>query len=134
MTSYDLILQSIVDAINTIPELAGRAVLDRSEKLTADAMPAATVSPGSLAEEEAYDDCSRERFEVKVDLFVAGPKPSSKFFPLSGKIGAALKSSEDLCNLIAGFGLRTVDEPVYGDYDGFAGYVTIRFQFLLLST
>lgn len=134
MTLHQQVLAAFKAAVETVTELASSTEIERTEKITVADMPRANIIPGSITEEEfsGSQDAEKERFEVKIELYVAGESPSSMFFPLIRDINAALRRSETLLSLIAGFGLRMADEPVYGDYGGFAGYVTLRYPVALL--
>lgn len=127
MTPFEEILEAVEEACKDVPGLDQRAYIERQTKLDADRMPGVVIWPGSLLPLRLGNDTNAMRYSFRVDLFCAGDRPSRQFYVLASAVHAALLRSAWLQGLITELPVPAMDEPVYGDFDGFAGYLPIRY-------
>jgi len=133
MTPFDQILDAVAEACKAVPELQERAYIERQTKLDADRMPGVIVWPGSLLPGRLGNDANAMRYSFRVDLFCAGERPSRQFYSLAAAVHTALLGSVCLQALITELPVPAMDEPVYGDFDGFAGYLPIRYTVTVVT-
>jgi hypothetical protein len=133
MTPFERILDAVSDACKAVPEVAGNVYVERQTKLDSTRMPGVIVWPGAVSAGRLGHDTSALRFAFRIDLFCAGERPSSQFYGLAAAVHAALLDSAVLPQLVAELPEPTLDEPIYGDFDGFAGYVPIRYTVTVVT-
>lgn len=133
MTPFERILDAVADACKAVPEVASDVYVERQTKMDSARMPGVIVWPGAISPSRLGNDTSVLRFAFRIDLFCAGERPSSQFYVLAAAVHGALLDSTTLPQFVVELPEPTLDEPIYGDFDGFAGYVPIRYTVTVVT-
>lgn len=131
-TPFDDVLDAFERAARAVSGFNRHAWIEREEKISREEMPAALILPGEMVPIDLGEDTTVMNFTVKVLVFVAGDRPSRRFYPLANALHVELGSSNVLQELLAELPSPAIAEADYGEHDGFTGIFQIRYALRLV--
>lgn len=130
MNAFDAILSAFEVAAHAVPEIGEHAWIEREDKIVKAEMPAINILPGATNFTDLGDDTTAARFGVRVQVFIAGPRPSARAYPLAAALHQQLLSSPELPQLVANLPPPAIEEPQYNGDDGMLCCLILRYQAL----